>query len=73
MMGAKEGINSPWERLANSIKATINQKELSVTQELDGTRIVTAKEVVIEPSPEQRQMANDIVSKMIQQAGVVEN
>ncbi len=69
MMGAKEQSSSPWERLANSIKTTLSQRELTVVQEPDGTKSVTAKEIVIEPSLEQKQMASDIVQRMIRQAG----
>ena len=74
MMGAQQEVGSPWERLANSIKTTMAQRELVVIDQPNGTRSVSAKEVVIEPSPEQRQMANDIVKRMIgQAAGVDEN
>ncbi len=69
MMGAQQESSSPWERLANSIKSTLSQRELTVIQEPDGTKSITAKEVVIEPSPEQRRMASDIVQRMILQAG----
>lgn len=70
MMGAQRDSGSPWERLANSIRNTLAQRELTVIQEPDGTQSITAKEIVIEPSPEQRQMANDIVQRMIERAGV---
>lgn len=72
MMGAKDESGSPWENLANAIKSTIVQKELTVREDVNGSRSVTAKEVVIEPSAEQRQMASDIVQRMIEQAGEVE-
>lgn len=70
MMGTPQDSGNPWERLANSIKNTMAQRELSVVQEPDGTKSITAKETVIEPSPEQRQVASDIVQRMIQRAGV---
>lgn len=70
MMGAPQDSSSPWERLANSIKSTLAQRELTVIQEPDGTKSITARETIVEPSPEQRQTANDIVQRMIQQAGV---
>jgi hypothetical protein len=69
MMKEPGELSNPWERLANSIKNTMAQRELTVMQEPDGTKSVTAKEIVIEPSPEQRQMASEIVQKIIQQAG----
>lgn len=69
MMGAKDESGSPWESLANAIQHTMVQKELTVRQEPDGSRSVTAKELVIEPSAEQRRIANDIVQRMIEQAG----
>lgn len=69
VMGAQQESSSPWERLANSIKSTLAQREMTVIQEPDGTKSITAKEVVIEPSPEQRQMADEIVQRMIQRAG----
>lgn len=69
MMGAKVEGGSPWENLANAIKTTIVQKELVVREEPDGSRSVMAKETVIEPSAEQRQIASDIVQRMIEQAG----
>ena len=69
MMNGKEESSSPWERLANSIKSTLAQRELTVIQEPNGTQSITAREVVVEPSPEQKRMASDIVERMIQQAG----
>lgn len=69
MMGAERDTGSPWERLANRIKNTLAQRELTVTQEPNGTQLITAKEIVIEPSPEQRRVADDIVRRMIEQAG----
>ena len=67
MMGAKEESTSPWEGIANAIKNTMAQRELVVAQAPDGTQSITAKETIIEPSPEQKQMANDIVRRTIQQ------
>lgn len=69
MMGAQQESASPWERLANSIKNTLAQREMTVIQEPDGTKSITAKEIVVEPSPEQRQMADDIVQRMLDKAG----
>jgi hypothetical protein len=68
MMGAEKESGSPWESLANSIRQTIAQRELTVVQELDGTKSITAKETVIEPSAEQKRVAQEIVDKMIRQA-----
>jgi len=70
MMRAQQESGSPWERLANSIKSTLAQREMTLIQEPDGTKSITAKEIIVEPSPEQRQVADDIVQRMIQQAGV---
>ena len=70
MMGAQHETESPWERLANSIKTTLSQRELTVIQNPDGVQSVTAKEIVLEPSTEQKQVTNDIVRRMIEQAGV---
>ncbi len=73
MMVAAGQSDSPWERLANSIKHTVSQRELVVKEEPNGTKSVTAREIVIEPSAEQKQVASDIVEKMIQQAAGVES
>lgn len=71
MMGAKSESASPWERLANAIKTTVSQKELTLSQAPDGTQSVTAKETTIEPSLEQKQMSDDVVRRALQQvAGV---
>lgn len=73
MMGAKTESASPWERLANAIKTTVNQKELTLSQAVDGTQSITAKETIIEPSLEQRQMANEVVQRALQHVAGVEN
>ena len=62
------GNGSPWERLANAIKNTMSQRELIVKEELNGTHSITAKEIVIEPSAEQRQVASDIVREIMEKA-----
>lgn len=67
LMRAKDESASPWERIANAIKNTMAQRELMVIQEPNGTQSITAREIVIEPSPEQRQMAADIVQRTLQQ------
>ncbi len=67
MMGATDKSESPWEKLANAIKSTVSQRELVVAEKPDGTKSVTAREVVIQPSVEQKKMANDIVQRTIQQ------
>lgn len=71
MMGAKEDSSSPWERLANSIHNTMATRELSV-KEVDmygREKMVTAREVVgvgtIQPSLEQKQMAQEIVGQIL--------
>jgi len=68
MMGAKVEGGSPWERLANSIKNTMSQRELTIREEPNGSHSVTARETIIQPSPEQQQITNDIVQNMIKQA-----
>ncbi len=71
MIGAGKENDSPWERLANTIKNTMAQRELTV-REVDvlGTeKSITAREVVLQPSLEQQQMANDIVGQMLSRAG----
>lgn len=73
MMGAKNESANPWEKLANAIKNTMTQKELTVKQEPDGTQSITAKEVIIQPSLEQKQVAKDIVQRTIQQMVEVES
>ena len=73
MMGAREEAGSPWERLANAIKTTLGQSELTgvqqraltVTQQLDGTQSIVAKETTVVPNQEQQQVVNDIVQKMM--------
>jgi len=70
MMGRQESSGSPWERLANSIKSTLEQRDLVVREELDGSRSVTARETVIRPSPEQEQVTNDVVQSILNQIGV---
>lgn len=68
MMGAREESGSPWERLANSIRNT--QREITVKQEINGTRQITATEttqqIEVVPSQEQR----DIAKRILQEAGV---
>lgn len=68
MMGGTQESKSPWERLANSVQATLAQREVTVVQELNGAQSITAREMIIEPSPEQRKVAAGIVQRMIQQA-----
>lgn len=71
MMGAKEESESPWERLANSIKNTLAQRELTVKEVgSDGKeRSVTAREISVQPSAEQKQMASEIVGQILSRAG----
>lgn len=68
MMGGQQESSSPWEKLANSIKQTLAQRELILVQEPSGMQSITAKETIIEPSPEQKRVAAGIVQRMIQQA-----
>lgn len=70
MMGAEQESGSPWERLANAIKTTMVQKELTLEQKPNGSQSITAREVTIVPSVEQTQMASDIVQGMLDKAGV---
>lgn len=67
MMGAKEEVGSPWERLANSIKTTLAQRELTLKEvNMDGVeQSITAKETIIQPSPEQRKLASSIVGQVL--------
>lgn len=71
MIGAGQESGNPWERLANAIQNTATQRELTVKQvDIHGTeKSITAREIPIEPSPEQRQMASDIVGQMLSRAG----
>ncbi len=72
IIGAPQSDGSPWERLANTIKNTMTQRELTV-KEVDVYGVeksITAKEIAVQPSPEQRQMASDIVGQMLSKAGV---
>lgn len=70
MMGAEKQSGSPWERLANAVHNTMNQKELTMREvDVFGVeKTITARETVIQPSAEQRQLANDVVRKMMEQA-----
>lgn len=71
VIGAGQETGNPWERLANAIQNTATQRELTVKQtDIYGTeKSITAREIPIEPSPEQRQMASDIVGQMLSRAG----
>jgi hypothetical protein len=66
-MLAKEESESPWEKLANSIKSTILQRELTVKgiDEHGIEKSVTAKETVIQPNPAQMQLASEIVGQVL--------
>uniref|UniRef100_A0A6M3JBQ1 Uncharacterized protein n=1 Tax=viral metagenome TaxID=1070528 RepID=A0A6M3JBQ1_9ZZZZ len=75
MMNQAVESGNPWERIANSIKSTIAQRDVMVTRELDGTETIRARETVVQeanvpvqPSPEQQKMANDIVQRILHQA-----
>jgi hypothetical protein len=67
MMRAMDESESPWEKLAASIRNTMTQKELSVkTIDEHGTeQLVTAKETVIHQDPAQLQLANSIVGQVL--------
>lgn len=71
MMGAATESGSPWERLANAISTTMSQRELSVKKvDVFGVEeSVTARETVLVPSAEQRQIASDVVRRMMERAG----
>lgn len=69
MMVGHQDSNNPWQSLANSIKTTMASRDVLITQEPDGTQHIRAREVVIEPSPEQKQTANSIVQEMLMRAG----
>lgn len=67
LMLAKEEAGNPWEKLANSIQNTLLQRELSVKEinEHGTEKLVTAKETVIQQSPEQRRLASEIVNQTL--------
>jgi hypothetical protein len=67
LMRAMEESESPWEKLANQIKNTISQRELSVreTDEHGTERLVTAKETIVQQNPAQVQLANTIVGQVL--------
>ena len=71
LIGAGQESGNPWERLANAIQNTTTQRELTLKQvDIHGTeKSVTVREVPVEPSPEQRRMASDIVGQMLSRAG----
>ena len=73
MMNAQLESGNPWERLANSIKNTLTQRDITVTKDWDGKESITAREITIKPDPKQVQRANEIVKRMIQQASGAEN
>lgn len=73
LMRAKDESVSPWERIANAIKNTVSQRELTVIQEPSGVQSITAREVIIEPSAEQKQVVSDIVRRTIQQMAEEQN
>ena len=75
LMGAEQDTGSPWERLANSIKQTMVQKELVIEQKPNGSQSITTKEIstTIEPSPEQKELASEVVKRMLAQAGAGDN
>jgi hypothetical protein len=66
MMLSKSEAGSPWERLANSIKSTLEQRDITVREELDGSRSIMASETIIRPTEEQTQLASDIVRGILQ-------
>ena len=68
LMLAKESAESPWEKLANSIRNTVIQKELTVREvNEDGIeKVTTAKETTIQQNPVQRQLANTIVDQVLE-------
>ena len=81
MMGAREEAGSPWERLANAIKTTLGQAEpigvqrvaLTMIEQPDGTKSVIAEETSLTPNPEQQQVVNEIVRKMMDKANGNDN
>jgi len=66
MMLAKEESGSPWEKLANSIKNTMIQRELTIKEvnEHGIEKSITAREIS-QPSTEQRQLADSIVGNIL--------
>ena len=67
MMGANQEVGNPWERLANSIKQTLTQRDMVITRELDGSETVRARELTIKPDPEQQRVANQIIQRILAQ------
>ncbi len=70
MMGAREDSGSPWEHLANSIRNTIKEssvKELTIMQEPDGTKSITAKETTVWPNPLQEKTMDEAVRRILQE------
>ena len=66
MMLAKEESGSPWEKLANSIKNTMTQRELTIKEVTENglERSITAKEISA-PSREQQNLADSIVGDIL--------
>ena len=73
MMNTQLESGNPWERLANSIKQTLTQRDLTITKDWDGRKSITAREITIKPDPEQVQRANAIVQAVLGQVSGVEN
>ena len=71
MMGAQNEVGNPWERLANSIKQTLTQRDVVITKELDGSESIRAREITVEPNPEQQRIADSLVKQILNQ--VAEN
>ncbi len=67
VMGAEKGESNPWERLANSVQNTIGARELTIKNvDIYGAeQTVTAKEILVQSSPEQKQVADAIVGSLL--------
>ena len=65
MMNAQLESGNPWERLANSIKQTLTQRDLTITKNWDGKESITAREITMKPDPEQVKRANTIVQSIL--------
>ncbi len=73
MMRSGEEGGNPWEKFANAVQQTMTQRDMVVREEVDGTKTTTAREIVVEPSAEQRLVSDGIVERMLQRAGMGEN
>lgn len=66
MMSAKLEGGSPWARLANVVKNTIEQRELTIKSSINGSgQVITARETIVGPSLETQRAIDDIISEAV--------